>query len=86
MTNIKRNSKVEIQKTFVEIFKTDVATEEQAQSIKSALNLVFPDYTIHFDLEDCDKVLKICSFDAINPSEILNFGIQNNVQIEIIEN
>jgi len=43
----------------VEIFKTNV---EEAQTAKKVIDLLlqhFPGSTVTFDLEDCDKVLRI---------------------------
>jgi len=43
----------------VEVFKTDVYEMTDATTILSLLYEHFPDSRINFDLEDCDKVLRI---------------------------
>ncbi len=43
----------------VEIFKTDVVEEERSQFIVRKLLEFFPGNTINFDLEDCDKILRV---------------------------
>jgi hypothetical protein len=43
----------------IEIFRTDVSDERQAQQLKEMLHLHFPSSRINFDLADCDKVLRI---------------------------
>lgn len=48
-----------IAKTMVEVFKTDVAEPEEAQLLANALLARFPNSRPSFDLEDCDRVLRI---------------------------
>ncbi|MGN6567605.1 MAG: hypothetical protein ACTHJ0_06620 [Flavipsychrobacter sp.] len=43
----------------VEVFRTNVLTEEDAVHIISVLRRHLPESRINFDLEDCDKVLRI---------------------------
>ncbi|WP_020531961.1 hypothetical protein [Flexithrix dorotheae] len=50
----------------VEIYKTNVTKEETAKKILIDFRKQFPDYNVNFDLEDCDKILRIESANAIN--------------------
>jgi hypothetical protein len=43
----------------VEVFKTDVTDEQQAREVKELLQLHFPGTRVNFDLDDCDKVLRV---------------------------
>jgi len=43
----------------VEVFKTDVAKHSQARLLADMICLAFTGYQASFDLEDCDKVLRI---------------------------
>ncbi|KAF2082743.1 hypothetical protein [Flavobacterium sharifuzzamanii] len=43
----------------VEIFKTNVQKESDRDYIMTVMQNQFPDYKINFDLEDCDKILRI---------------------------
>ncbi len=43
----------------VEVFKTNVEEVSDASKIVTILLQHFPDSTINFDLDDCDKVLRI---------------------------
>ncbi len=43
----------------VEVFKTNVNDELLAFEIIKKLNGLFPTYKINFDLDDCDKILRI---------------------------
>lgn len=52
----------------VEIFKTDVEQAEVAAALVRLLLQHFPHCKINFDLEDCDRILRIQS--ANGPIEI----------------
>ncbi|HTA26169.1 MAG TPA: hypothetical protein VK809_00150 [Bacteroidia bacterium] len=43
----------------IEIFKTNVGNKRAAKVILEEIGLHHPDYKCNFDLEDCDKVLRI---------------------------
>lgn len=43
----------------VEVFKTNVKSAAQAEKVVQMLLLHFPESQINFDLEDCDKVLRV---------------------------
>jgi pimeloyl-ACP methyl ester carboxylesterase len=40
-------------------FKTDVDSDQVAVKIITALQRIFPGYRINFDLDDCDKILRV---------------------------
>lgn len=43
----------------VEIFKTNVQKEVDKNYIIAIIQNSFPDYKFNFDLEDCDKILRV---------------------------
>ncbi|RZJ24462.1 MAG: hypothetical protein EOO48_14485 [Flavobacterium sp.] len=43
----------------LEVFKTDIENSADALFIQQQLYRYFPDCRIVFDLEDCDRILKI---------------------------
>lgn len=43
----------------VHVFKTSVVSKKQAQVVGSFLNILLPSQEWNFDLEDCDKILRI---------------------------
>lgn len=43
----------------IEVYKTDVKTKEEASDIVTLLQFVISDCIINFDLEDCDRILRI---------------------------
>ncbi|MFH7000204.1 hypothetical protein ACHRVZ_19970 [Flavobacterium sp. FlaQc-57] len=43
----------------VEVFKTNVQKETDTNYIIAIINREFPNYKVNFDLEDCDKILRV---------------------------
>lgn len=43
----------------IEVFKTNVSNSQQADEIIGLLRNLLPGSVINFDLEDCDKILRI---------------------------
>ena len=43
----------------VEVFSTSVKTKGQADMLLGRLQKAYPAYSINFDLEDCDKILRV---------------------------
>ena len=56
----------------VEIFKTNVRKKADAIYIINFLKNLFPDYKINFDLEDCDKILRVEALE-LNPKNIIQY-------------
>ena len=45
----------------IEVFRTDVADPAQAAAVRRALQARFPGLRVAFDLDDCDRVLRVQS-------------------------
>lgn len=58
------------------VFKTSVKTKKDIQKLKSLLNELLQQAKWNFDLEDCDKILRIDS--AIEKSEALIKVLNDN--------
>lgn len=58
----------------IEVFKTDIKNKTKANTIIKALKLRFPASDFNFDLNDCDKILRIDSNQNITSIvvEVLN--------------
>ncbi|NGP87090.1 hypothetical protein [Fodinibius halophilus] len=57
----------------IEVYKTDVEDRVTAKSIVDTIRQSLPNCNPSFDLEDCDKVLRVESLnDEINESKIRN--------------
>ncbi|AWK06614.1 hypothetical protein HYN56_21225 [Flavobacterium crocinum] len=59
----------------IEVFKTNVQEESQCQIIIEKLLEHYPNSSINFDLEDCDKILRIHANEISNTKiiSVLNF-------------
>jgi hypothetical protein len=68
----------------VEVFKTDVKDPDQANMLIDQIHKNFIDYKVNFDLEDCDKILRVKSEkDLIQSSPLIDllnsFGFKAEV-------
>jgi hypothetical protein len=45
----------------IEVFKTDVGDPGQADMLIDRIQKTFLDYQVNFDLEDCDRILRVKS-------------------------
>ena len=55
----------------IEVFKTDINSGETAAAILEKLQFLFPGYAVNFDLEDCDRILRVES-EKINKGEVIS--------------
>jgi len=53
----------------VEVFKTNINDKSTANKVAADLYIYFPGGKINFDLDDCDKILRIES-DKVIPEEV----------------
>ena len=68
----------------VEVFKTNVSSEGHAQSLIGLLQRAFPHHKINFDLEDCDRILRMEGH-SISPESIITLLQENNCDGEVLE-
>jgi hypothetical protein len=68
----------------VEVFKTNVQDTEQAIGLITKLTEHFPACKINFDLEDCDRILRV-EGESIFMSEVIAVLKQNKYQCEVLE-
>ena len=54
----------------VEVFKTNVADEKQALQVEARIRQLFAGHHINFDLEDCDKILRVEGKDVCSEAVI----------------
>jgi hypothetical protein len=56
----------------IEVFKTDVCDPNQAKRLVELIHQTFQGYEANFDLEDCDKVLRVKSPDeSVKPTILI---------------
>ncbi len=61
----------------VEVFSTNVLQPADAARMESLCAAAFPGCTCNFDLEDCDKIFRICSAEDITQKVIALFRQHN---------
>lgn len=44
---------------YIKVYKTNVMERPQARSVITKIRKILPDCNVSFDLEDCDKVLRV---------------------------
>jgi len=67
----------------VEVFKTNVEQTEQSEFLINQISCYVPDGKINFDLEDCDKILRI-EAERISNETIIGLLNQNGFQAEVL--
>ena len=55
----------------IEVFKTNIAQQWEAQKLIEEVQTVFAGYIANFDLDDCDNILRVEFESGIIQSEIL---------------
>jgi hypothetical protein len=71
--------------TQIEIFKTNVSNERDASIIANQLKKSAPGYNINFDIEDCDRIMRIESINQkVNIESIIELLNKNNFTCEVL--
>lgn len=67
----------------IEVFKTNVDSIAASQELHAQLQFLFPSCKINFDLDDCDRILRIegLDFNAETVAEILS---RSNYSCEVL--
>lgn len=68
----------------VEVFKTNVETGEQAEQLVHLIRETFPEYSVNFDLEDCDRILRVKASGSIRESSVLAILHTNGVDAAVL--
>ncbi|MVT09130.1 hypothetical protein [Chitinophaga tropicalis] len=68
----------------VEVFKTNVNSPEHAHMLLDHIHNTYVDYSANFDLEDCDRILRVKSNEGpVQPFHLINllsrFGFNSEV-------
>lgn len=67
----------------VEVFKTDISDVRQARRVLDLLGERWPQYLANFDLEDCDRILRIES-KAVQQQDIVLLLQQHGHRCEVL--
>jgi hypothetical protein len=68
----------------VEVFKTNVQTIKEAQVIAADLQGYFPGHCINFDLEDCDRILRL-EGKSVNVERVLSVLLNYGLECSVLE-
>jgi len=67
----------------VEVFKTDVEQTEQSEMLINQIICHIPNSQINFDLEDCDRILRV-EAESISSQTIIELLNQNGFHAEVL--
>jgi hypothetical protein len=67
----------------VEVFKTNIIYKKDANRILKLLSNKYPNLKINFDLDDCDKILRVEGIN-IKPEKIIELISTNGYQCEVL--
>ncbi|MBJ7881909.1 hypothetical protein [Gelidibacter salicanalis] len=69
----------------VEIFRTNVVNKNKAKQIVDAVHSNFERYKVNFDLEDCDRILRVESNNGrLDVFKILQFLKCQGLEAEVL--
>lgn len=69
----------------VEVFRTNVTTDHQAEALIKLIRQVFPTYHATFDLDDCDNILRISSGDeTLRVAALISLIKNTGAHVEIL--
>src|SRR5690554_1602307 len=72
-------------KNMIEVFKTNVQELVQARKLIRQIHQNFQHYQANFDLEDCDKILRVACYNGlIQTSQLINFLRTSGYQVEVL--
>ncbi len=72
-------------KKMVEVFKTNVVDREQAGILLDLIHCSFMNYEANFDLQDCDRILRVkCPSAEIDSGRIMDLVRESGFTAEIL--
>lgn len=69
----------------IEVFKTNVSTRAHARQLVQVIQQTFEGYSANFDLEDCDRILRIKSHTMVNSDEVIRLLNRMNITVSVLE-
>ena len=69
----------------IEVFKTNVKDESQSRVLIDLIHRTFPDYKANFDLDDCDRILRVCGIsNPLQAFQVINLLKDFSVHAEVL--
>lgn len=69
----------------IEVFKTNVNKPAQAEQLVQLIQQTFVGYNANFDLEDCDRILRIKSRTLINSDEVIRLLSRMDISVSVLD-
>lgn len=69
----------------IEVFKTNVNKPAQAEQLVQLIQQTFAGYNANFDLEDCDRILRIKSRTLINSDEVIRLLSRMDISVSVLD-
>ncbi|MGM0580616.1 MAG: hypothetical protein ACQETL_08050 [Bacteroidota bacterium] len=69
----------------VEVFKTNVKDQKQADLLIQKIRQVFSHYKANFDLEDCDNILRVETDDLVDDEGVIRLLASTGFKSEILQ-
>lgn len=67
----------------IEVFKTNIKNPKQANFLKSELLKIFCDLKVDFDLEDCDRILRVEG--KFNDNSLFEIAKKLQINMEVLK-
>lgn len=69
----------------VEVFKTNVNRRRQARTLLDAIHKAFGNHKANFDLDDCDRILRVqCDNGTLCSKSLINFLDELGCRAEVL--
>ncbi len=68
----------------VEVFRTNIDCHEIAGALVVELQSLYPSATVNFDLDDCDRILRVKG-DSIHPPDVICHLEGRGYNCEVLE-
>ncbi len=70
----------------IEVFKTNVNEESNASLIVLAIKQHFDTYLVNFDLEDCDRILRVENPNGlVCANDIISIVVEKGFAVQVLE-
>lgn len=67
----------------IEVFKTNIHSTDQVRLLEDAIHHQLPESKINFDLDDCDRILRVVA-PEIDPNQIIELAEEIGLEVETL--
>jgi hypothetical protein len=70
----------------IEVFKTDIRDRDHANNVVTLVHRYFRDYSVNFDLDDCDKIFRVkCNSGIVHIEPLIQFLKELECSAEVLQ-